>query len=137
MTALYDAKTDLVVAAPEPFTLHSGGSSKFKLEADVLTRPAVEAAAQWLLPTLGAFGSVEFVPSQSNDVPQWLADAFLPHVVEGSRTVLICDDVLTTGASMEAKRAHRLGVGAVVFARGPAPHWIHALLHLDARCRSL
>lgn len=91
---------DLIVTTPEPFTLHSGGLSSFKLETNALTKPAVEAAARWLLPTLGAFGSVEFIPSSSNSVPQWLAEAFLPHVVEGSRTVLICDDVLTMSGSM-------------------------------------
>lgn len=126
---------NLIRYTNEPFTLHSGGQSQFKLEADALSREDCEAAAFWLLPTLGTFGSIEFVPSSSNLVPQWLAESLLPHAVEGSRVVLICDDVLTTGRSMDEKRAGRLGVGAVIFARGPTPHWIRALLHLDPRCR--
>lgn len=128
---------DLIHHVPDSFTMHSGGSSQFKLEADALTQEATVAAALWLLPTLGDFGSVEFVPSKSNLVPQWMAETLSPYTKKSAKPVLICDDVLTTGASMEAKRAGRLGVGAVVFARGPAPHWIHALLHLDARCRAL
>ena len=133
MTAIHP----LIEHLPDGFELHSGGTSHFKFEADALSEQAIVGAALWLLPTLGAFGSVEFVPSKSNLVPQWMAETFLPYVKAGAKPVLICDDVLTTGASMEEKRAQRLGVGAVIFARDPAPHWIHALMHLDPRCRGL
>lgn len=119
------------------FTMHSGGMSQFKIECDSLDRESCETAALWLLPTLGRFGSVEFVPSKSNLVPQWLAETFQSFSTEGSKVVLICDDVFTTGRSLEERRAGRLATGAVIFARGVAPHWVHSLLHLDASCRPL
>lgn len=52
-------------------------------------------------------------------------------------SILIVDDVLTTGASMERMRADVLNdhpdraiKGGVVFARGPVPEWITALFVL-------
>lgn len=126
----------LIEYVPDPFRLHSGGLSNFKLECDALSEEDCRAAALWMRPSLGSFGSVEAVPSTSK-VPGWLADALHPFVTEGAKAVLICDDVLTTGASMEAQRAGRLGVGVVIFARGRTPSWIHALLSLNSRCRML
>jgi hypothetical protein len=127
----------LIQHVEKPFTMHSGGQSQFKLECDALTLEDCQAAALWLLPTLGRFGSVEFVPSKSNQVPRWLAEAFMPFIVEGSPVVLICDDVLTTGSSMKQQLGGRLGVGAVILSRGVCPSWVHALLSLNPRCRSL
>lgn len=125
---------NLITYVQEPFTMHSGGQSQFKLECAALTQADCEAAALWLLPSLGPFGSVEAVASKD---PQagWFADAFRPYITEDARTVLICDDLLTTGNSMDAQRAGRLGVGAVIFARGVCPAWIRPLLELHPRCR--
>lgn len=116
-----------------PQTLHPE-LVNFEVRCDALTIEDCMAAAAWLLPAVGRFGSVEFVPSRSNLVPQWLAQAFWAYVTEGSHTVLICDDVLTTGASMEKQRANRMGVGAVILARGVCPGWIQPLLELNHRC---
>jgi hypothetical protein len=48
---------------------------------------------------------------------------------------LIVDDVLTTGASMEAARAKlwpgSLPLGVVIFARGPCPDWVWPIFRLD------
>lgn len=41
--------------------------------------------------------------------------------------VLICDDVLTTGVSMEEQRAGREVIGLVIFARAETPKWIRVL----------
>lgn len=46
----------------------------------------------------------------------------------GEETILIVDDVLTTGKSMKEQRGKRIdAVGIVVFARGPCPAWIRPL----------
>ena len=47
--------------------------------------------------------------------------------------MLIVDDVLTTGASMEHERARCSGrtIGVVLFARGPCPEWIHPVFRMD------
>lgn len=125
----------LIEYVPDPFRLHSGGLSNFKLECDALSEEDCRAAALWMRPSLGSFGSVEAVPSTSK-VPGWLADEFHQFIQPTAKTVLICDDVLTTGASMDPQRAGRLAVGAVIFARGvPAP-WVHPLLSLNPRCRA-
>lgn len=45
--------------------------------------------------------------------------------------LIIVDDVLTTGASMEEVRGENTNVvGIVVFARGPCPQWVIPLFHM-------
>lgn len=41
--------------------------------------------------------------------------------------LLIVDDVLTTGRSMEKQRSKREAKGIVLFARGPCPLWVEAV----------
>ncbi|KKL20362.1 hypothetical protein LCGC14_2456230, partial [marine sediment metagenome] len=51
-----------------------------------------------------------------------------------SSTLLIVDDVLTTGASMEKQRAGRTNtIGAVIFARGDCPAWVKPLFAMEAQ----
>lgn len=80
-------------------------------------------------PQLPPFGSVEAVTSTSH-VPGWLRDGFLHHATGlVSDPVLIVDDVLTTGASMEEARAGRPARGMVLFSRmSPWPAWITPFL---------
>lgn len=59
-----------------------------------------------------------------------LAEALKLYVTEGA--LLIVDDVLTTGASMEEFRNGREALGAVIFARGHCPSWVVPLFQMDA-----
>lgn len=94
-------------------TLHSGRKSFFKIECDALTADDFAAAAGMLVRILPAFGRVEGVPRGGIS----LAEAMRSYITEGP--LLIVDDVWTTGISMEAHRAGRDAIGAVIFGRGP------------------
>lgn len=108
------------------FVLHSGEESFFKIDADALTLEDWQTLALMLLPRLPEFGSVEGVP-RGGIV---LASFMLPHVTEGP--LLICDDVVTSGGSLEAHRAGREAIGAVVFARRKVTlPWVTALFTLS------
>lgn len=105
--------------------LHSGGSSRWLIDVDALSDESIEAAAEWLASLLPPFGSVVGIPEGGLR----LAKAMEKHATEGP--VLIVDDVLTTGASMETEReGHE--IGAVLFARGPCPEWVTPLFELGA-----
>ena len=109
------------------FTLHGGQESQWKIECDALTEADWKTLAA-MIAERQTFSDVEGVPSGG-----WsLADALVAYrSPEGP--LLIVDDVLTTGVSMETQRADREAVGYVVFARGPCPPWVQALFTLDAK----
>lgn len=102
------------------FVLHSGDRSPFRINADALDDETLHACAAWLAEKLPPFGEVVGIPEGGLR----LAKAMEAHATEGP--VLIVDDVLTTGRSMETEReGHE--IGAVLFARGPCPEWITPL----------
>ena len=103
------------------FALHSGGRTDFKIDCDALTDGDWYALAARIARRVSAFGSVEGVPRGGLK----LAEMLKGYCTAGP--VLIVDDVLTTGASMEQQRAGRDAMGVVVFARGPVPSWIEPL----------
>lgn len=115
----------------EPFTLHSGGRTCFKIECDALTKGDCLTVANWMIPALPRFSSVEAVAS-TGPVSKWLAEGFL-HFTSTVGPVLICDDVLTTGASMEEQRGGRNACGVVIFARGVCPDWISAFMTMNRK----
>lgn len=125
----------MIEYSPNPITLHSGIPSSFKFDCDDLSRYDCIAAAKWLVPIIGSYSMVEAVPSSSPSV-RWFAHGFMGHV-SSSGPVLIVDDVFTTGGTMEAQRAGRDAMGAVIFSRGECPSWIVPLLELNPCCRHL
>lgn len=108
------------------FRLHSGKQSNWKIDCDALTDLDITALAEMIAEGL-QFGSVEGVSTGGLR----LAKALEVHVSEGP--LLIVDDVLTTGASIEKQRAGREAIGAVIFARGAWPVWV---MPLFAMCLS-
>jgi len=115
----------------EPFRLHSGAKSRFKIDADALSESDCLAVAEVMAPCLPPFAVVEAVPS-SGSAAGWLAQSFV-HLCSPSGGLLIVDDVLTTGASMEDQRGGREAIGAVIFARGPVPSWVTPMFKLSER----
>lgn len=109
------------------FRLHSGETSLFKIDCDALSDREILALACLLKDVLPRYGKVEGVPrgglrlAKAMEGWSWSS--------RGSYPALICDDVYTTGGSMEAHRAGReYVIGAVLFARRPVQHgWITAL----------
>jgi orotate phosphoribosyltransferase len=117
------------------FTLHSGSQSRWKIDCDALSPQDWEALAVMLVERLPAFGLVVGVPE--GGLP--LADA-LGKYADSVGPVLVVDDVLTTGRSMEEEREFLLkrykpedNLGAVVFARGPCPDWVYPLFRLGEK----
>jgi hypothetical protein len=116
------------------FKLHSGRTDFFKIDCDFLGDLDLEAVTQELVVRLRPFGSVEGVGRGGHA----LADAFRKHYPRDlfslrSFPPLICDDVLTTGRSMEEQRRGRQAIGAVIFARGPVPAWVQPLFYMAGR----
>lgn len=111
------------------FTLHSGKTSRWKICCEALSPSDWEALAVMTVEELNLppFMSVEGVPRGGLDFAHYLR----PFASwQAGRPVLLVDDVLTTGASMEVVRAGRQAIGVVLFARGPLLPWVKALFRL-------
>lgn len=115
MTALFNAGD---------FELHSGGRSRLLIDCDALTDDDLAALAEHATTVLPPFGGLLGVARGGLR----FAKALEPHVTDGP--LLIVDDVLTTGASMEQFRVSQRDIGVVIFARGDCPSWVTPLLAL-------
>ena len=110
------------------FLLHSKGKTNFLIDCNSLTDEDWDTIA-WLIASRIMFGSVEGVPNGGLA----LAKALRPFVSRGP--LLIVDDVMTTGASMEQQRAGRGAIGVVLFARGLWPDWVQPIFVFDCAWR--
>lgn len=110
------------------FTSHSGLALRWKIDADALTAEDWAAIASFVGPRL-RFRAVHGVPRGGLS----FADALRPYASEDGG-LLIVDDVLTTGGSMEEARARFEGevTGVVLFSRAAAcPEWIVPVFELN------
>lgn len=112
------------------FNLHSGSVADFKIECDALTDADIQ--------TLALLGSRMVMPFYDVvGVPRGglrLAEAMAQYCSQEGKTVLIADDVLTTGASMNEQREklNNFGTvvqGLVIFSRGwvASAGWVTAI----------
>lgn len=111
------------------FIAHAGGELRFKIECDALTDDDLHAIASIIRKGL-KFGEVHGVPRGG----QRLANILEPYCTEGP--LLIVDDVLTTGTSMEEARkqfadTHPDIKGVVIFARKNCPHWVRSIFQMS------
>lgn len=117
------------------FTLASGAKSTWKIECDALSPEDWDGLAAMMVDVLPLlFGSVYGVPR--GGMP--LAAALQPYASDHSGTILVVDDVWTTGGSMERYIAQQGTVRgpiqrAVVFARRPPPPIVSALFTMPTR----
>jgi orotate phosphoribosyltransferase len=103
------------------FTLHSGQYANFRIDCRALTDADLSAVAAKLAEVIPPFGVVEGVPNGGLR----LAAAMEKYAEGPAGRLLIVDDVLTTGVSMEEHRAGREAYGAVIFCRGGSwPSWV-------------
>lgn len=106
--------------------LNSGKKSDFKLFADQFIIDNIEGLVHLIRKASGPYGAVHGIPRGGC----LLADALGKHTsFELPQTLLVVDDVLTTGGSMKRAREANAGkfefvVGAVAFSRGMCPAWI-------------
>jgi orotate phosphoribosyltransferase len=115
---------------PRSFVGHAGGELSFKIECDALDEEDYSALAQIISRKI-TFSRVIGVPS--GGLP--LARALTKYCSE-SGPLLIVDDVLTTGTSMEEARQqagdhYKSVVGVVIFSRGVCPNWIKPIFQLS------
>ena len=109
------------------FQLHSGGSSRWKIDCDALTEEDIRTLAMIIADRMQPWSAIEGVPQGGLRLARALETLY----PVGNGPPLIVDDVLTTGASMEAQRAGRKDIkGVVIFARGSCPSWVSALFTL-------
>lgn len=113
------------------FTLSSGRLSRFKIDCDVLADADLEALALMLSGVVDAFAFAIGVPTGGERLAQALNRK---HRMGGSTTLLLVDDVLTTGESLN-KMKHLFDSsvkvkGAVLFARGKCPDWVTPLFRM-------
>lgn len=121
--------------APEghTFVLHSGEESKYKIECDALTYDDWVTLAHMIYRRIPNYTRVVGVPQGGLKLADLLRKPAPIYTKEP--TLLIVDDVLTTGGSMQElynkyqSKYDRI-VGAVVFARGVCPDWITPLFQL-------
>ncbi len=108
------------------FALASGLHSRFKIECDFLTPDDWAALAEMAVELLPPFGRVVGVPR--GGIP--FANALQLYANRLCGTLLIAEDVVTTGASMERfLRKTEVGSytqvrGVCAFARGSVPDWV-------------
>lgn len=126
-----------------PFTSHSGLSFPFKIECDSLTQDEIDVLAKMAYDRFGPFRDVISVPTGGDRFAAAIkklidADEFASRVP--IIPVVIVDDVLATGASMEEalEKAVKDGIkeedcmGIVIFSRCATKRryylqWIEAL----------
>lgn len=114
------------------FTLASGKSSPFKIECDALTKKDWECVAYLLSKLVDPFWEVHGVPTGGEP----LAEAMAPYARDDGENILIVDDVVTTGKSINKFRKEVCGdsvwyEGAVLFARQSSPNWIVPLFTME------
>lgn len=121
------------------FGLHGGQKSAWKIDCDALTDADWETLALMLVEKLPSFHSVMGIPRGGLKLGAAIRKYSVAHRVteaEPHGRLLIVDDVLTTGSSMETARGvvqsryPFLVIGAVVFARGPCPPWVTPLFRM-------
>ena len=114
------------------FILHSGSKSFWKIDCETLTDEDWATLARIIYESVPRFRRVIGIPKGGMK----LAEALEPYCsFEKGHPLLIVDDVLTTGKSME-KMKKDIGedcIGAVVFARGKCPDWIESVVTVNNR----
>jgi hypothetical protein len=103
--------------------LSSGIESDFKIECDALTEDDIECIA-YLFSKKLKFKAVQGILTGGVRLANAMAKYMEPDPL---LPLLICDDVLTTGASMEKIKESDNCIGAVIFARGECPSWVTPL----------
>lgn len=120
------------------FELHSGQKTKWKIDCDGLDSDSLYALANMANALVGEFGHVKAIP----DGGERLAAYMSQYSTLGCRTMLIIDDVMTTGASMMKRRQQLRDdgnqakiKGLVIFDRIPggkgAMGWVTSLFHCN------
>ncbi len=111
--------------------MNSGKHSNFKIECDNLKPLDLQILAD-LVREKFTFGEVYGVPRGGLEFAEYCK----AHIDPESNNILVVDNVLTTGASMEeirislAKLYKGTIIGVVIFARGKCPNWVTPIFQM-------
>lgn len=113
------------------FKLHSGQISNFKIDCDALLDKDIQAIAE-LISSKIDFSDVFGVPEGGVRLARALSK-----YRGNTGPILIVDDVLTTGRSVQKQFDQLKGrgkdiVGIVLFSRGECPHWVKPVFQLNS-----
>lgn len=122
----------------QDFIMHSGGMGKWKIECDALTDDDINTLALIIREIIPDYNSVVGIPNGGIRLETALKKLVYPQpTFSDSQRLLIVDDVLTTGNSMNHTYemhnlvgGHEYIKGAVIFARGKTPDWITPLFQM-------
>lgn len=118
------------------FVSHSGLNLSWKIDADALTDHDLSVLAVKV--------AQKFKFSRAIGIPRGglrfaaELDRYASRSLNPKAVLLIADDVLTTGSSMEQMRAGAIGdgytnvIGVVIFARIQCPSWIYPIFTLSS-----
>ncbi len=123
------------------FKSHSGIPLNWKIEANALTKGDIECLARIISRHAGEFNYVVGIPSGGVRLADELTKYQSPSSSD-RKTILLVDDVLTTGASMQQEKKVLEGIarqhntayiilGYVIFARGKCPDWVTPMFQLN------
>lgn len=121
------------------FTLASGMKSRWKIECDALTEKDWEGVAAIANEMLPIFHLVKGVPRGGIPFANALQKYARPEGIIPPPILIICEDVVTTGSSME-RVAEQVRTdpnysdvvifGVCLFARGKAPLWVRPIFQI-------
>ncbi len=129
--ALEAGPSELFVAGA--FQSHSGLNLPYEIRCSALSDEMVEQFARQIIASCAPFDLVVGIPTGGLRLARTMNQLADPRGGDWViHKVLIVDDVLTTGMSMESEKAKWVGrakevKGAVIFARGICPNWITPL----------
>lgn len=125
------------------FISHSGKKLNWKIECDSLDRVDITTLAE-IISSKFRFGRVCSPPTNSHFVLDLVRLLEHYHADRKSKTVLIVDDVVTTGRSLRVKRKELISqgvkpdniTGVVIFSRGGCPVWATPMFTLNRGWRA-
>lgn len=123
------------------FVSHAGAELDFKIECDALTDEDIECIAEYIVSKTDFRFMVQSIPRGGNRLAEaiercaGMEDCSIP---EAPFSIMIVDDVFTTGMSMEKAKAEQPVqvhtddvVGWVIFARSETPNWVNAVFSME------
>ena len=118
----------------ENVVLNSGKESDFKIDCDALTDEDIDCIS-YLISKKFKFSSVVGIPTGGTKLENSLKKY---RIDDDTLPILICDDVLTTGGSMNRMResfeysgVKNNIIGVVIFSRGVCPEWIYSVFKFN------
>lgn len=131
---VFERTYDKILFVPGPYKgTHGSILPDGKIDCDALATVEIEWCASYIARRVKFFQVIP-IPNGGNR----LAEALQKYCSDTPEIdpILIVDDVLTTGKSMElamelASWKGKHPIGYVIFARGPLPDWIKAIFYLE------